>query len=293
MKFLLIFLSIISFLFAGDDVNETNTTKKFSSEIILSKKTKDVNGTKETETFILKKFILDTYNSIMPDYLQVEPKENFFHYKLTYDPQKQQWQSQLKVNVILPSFEKTVKKSKITKISTKTKTYTFKIVPFLTMYDEQPSLVIKPSFSYTYSFNNLINLLTNTFAFSESFYYYIPSSDYKEVSQIILKKLFTLDNLFFKATKKYLSKEPTNLYYSFSVYIYNKQNKYIKIYGIQTDGERKKDPFIYSYKLFFTYRHILFNKKYFYVDLSPYYMWSKEWNYNAKFFVTTSINLKF
>jgi len=297
MRFFIVINIFIFLLFANTD---TNTTKDANSTnisekttIILSQKTKETNETNVSIKTSLRLLLINTYNNIMPSFLQVTPKENFFHYAYYYDIKNKKSSQSLSINVILPSFEKTVKKTSLGKLKTKTKskTYTFRVVPFLTMYKSSPALVIKSSFSF--EVENIVKQLSKNFAFSETVYYYAPKNDYKEISQISLKRFVTINNLMFKATKTIYSSDPKTIQYSFATYFYNDYFKYIKVYGLTTSGSTDEHPFIYSYKLFFTYSHILFNQKVFYITFSPYLLWSKEYNYHMKKFADISLHVKF
>ena len=292
MKFILIILVSISFLLGGGiDSNNSNT-----SEIILSKKLKETNTTKYEEVLFIRKFLVNNYNQLMPDFLQVEPKEDFGHLSIGYDLLHKEVNVKLKVRVLLPYFKKTITKTSSLKTSggsyTKTQSYEFKIAPYLRIYKTLPSVVIKPSFTYKRTLSTL-SLISREFAFNEAIYYYLPANEAKEITSLQMKRFLSISNLSFKAEKTIYSYELDNIYYNFGTYLYDTEQKLIRIYGLTLSGERKKEPFIYSYKLFFTGRHTLFDKKYLYVEFTPYYLFSKEWNYKPKFFAFISLNFKF
>ncbi|NPA12208.1 MAG: hypothetical protein GXO62_08190 [Epsilonproteobacteria bacterium] len=267
-----ILIFLLTFLYASDTV-------------VINQKEKENNNTIIKEELILKKWLIDKYNSIVPNILKGEPKDNFVDMQIGYDIKNKKIFSHLKVNILLPSLErKIIKESKTT---LQTKSYNFKVVPFLQLYKSTPTLTIKPSFT----FKNLTEY--NQFTFNESLYYYTSYTEYKEVSTITLDKFANIKNLYLRAYKTYYSTDKTNLYYTFGVYYFREFYKFIRLYGFETGGERKKLPFIYYYKLFFTYRHILFDKRYLFFEFTPYLYHSKEYDFHTKVFADLSLNLKF
>ncbi|GAB6044526.1 hypothetical protein JCM11957_01240 [Caminibacter profundus] len=284
MRNALVIILIISKLLFSNDENQS-----IIKNITLYQKIKENNNSK---IITLKRVIFNRFNSLMPSYLQIEPKENFLDLKLIYDPLKNKTSTQSKINVILPSFERSVQKiNQSTKKTTK-KTYSFKITPFFTMYKSSFTLVIKPSFTYKVSIEKL-SFLTNSFAFDETIYFYTFQKEYKEISIIYLNKIIKIKNLTFKASKTTYSENPTKMYYDFGFYYYDKNNKNIKVYGLWAGGESREYPFLQSYKLFFTFRQKLFNKNYLFIELTPYFLAHKDWHYTPKFFITTTLNFKF
>jgi hypothetical protein len=229
----------------------------------------------------------------MPSYLQVQPKENFLDLSVSYDLLHNKLSSSAKIRVILPSIERSVETISSGKKNKTTKTYIFKITPLLRMYNSTPTLVIKPSFTFKNSVYDIFSSLTKDFSFNETFYYYTFQNEYVESTTLSFNKLVSIENLTFRANKTIESTDRSNMKYNFGVYYYNEFIKYIKVYGFTTEGESQLAPFIYAYKLFFTYRHTIFNKKYLYVEIMPYLYASKEWDYKIKFFAFISMHLKF
>jgi hypothetical protein len=267
---------------------DTNTSTVKKTTIILSQKTEETNESNISATTSIKLFLIDTYNSLMPKFLEVSPKDNFLHYYINYDIKNKKLSQSLSVNVFLPSFERTVTKQSPKK--EKNKTLSLKIIPFITYYDSTPSLVIKSQL--TADIQKGFVFYENT-VFTETFYYYVPEKDYREITEISFKKLIRFDNLMFKMSKSLSSEDPSNINYDFSTYFFNDYSKYIRVYGLTLSGERKKDPFIYSYKLFFTYSHLIFNNKHVYFTFSPYLLFSKEFHYHPKTFADISLHIKF
>ena len=289
MNFLLKFIII---LFSGALLWATNDFN-LSKDITLYEKIKETNST-NTTVINVRKVLIEGFNFFMPSYLQVEPKEDFLDLALNYDLLHNNLSTSVKVRVILPSLERSLKKiSKKNKTKTTTKTYTFKITPLLRLYNSVPTLVIRPSFTFSNSVYDIISSITKKFYFNETFYYYTFQNEWKESTTLTLNEAISIKNLVFRANKTLTSKEKSNFHHNLGFYYYDKFAKYIRIYGFVTGGEKKLSPFVYYYKLFFTYRHILFNKKYFYIEITPYLMASKEWDYTVKFFANASLHLKF
>jgi len=263
-----------------------------SNTIVLSKKEKETNSTQIEETTLIKKWLVDKYNAITPDFLNIQPKDRMIDFKVIYSTKDKKTKENLNIRVLLPALVKITKKIK-TKNNKKKKNilfqteYKFKILPLIRVYQKKITPILKTSLDLKNSY------LLKELNFNETFYFYFIFNEYKEVTTFTLKKFLTLDNLMFKASKTYLSTDKDNLFYKLGIYYYSDFIKYIKTYGFEISGERKKLPFIYSYKLFFTYRHILFGKRYMFVDITPYLQASKDWAYQIRPFLTLSFNIRF
>jgi len=254
-----------------------------SNSIVIKKKEKVKKEKVITEEVIIRKWLVDKLNAVLPSYLQAEPKDNMIRFSISYDTESKKIGSSLNIRIFFPSVEGKVTKSTINK----TKTYKFKLLPILQLYKKLPTITLKASFTY-----NSLSLLKN-FIFNETFYYYTTFTEYREITTITLKRFITINNLEFKASKSYHSTQKDNMFYNFGLYYYSDFFKFIRIYGFKMGGNRKDDPFIYYYKLFFTYRHILFNKRYIYTNVTPYLFFSKKNNYNPRIALSLSFNVKF
>jgi hypothetical protein len=258
-----------------------------SNTIVLKKKEKETNNTAIKEEVLLRKWIIDRLNAIMPEYLQAEPSESMFFVSFGYDFHSKKLFSKLNTKLVFPALESEYSKSTFTKTNIKTKIIKFKLLPILHIYKQLPCLTLKGSI--TLQSNSLLkNIVLN-----ETIYYYTTYTEYKEITTLTYKKFIEINNLSFKASKTYKSTDKANINYLFGLYYYTDFYKFIRIYGFETGGERKKDPFICYYKLFFTYRHILFNKRYIFLELTPYILVSKEFNFSPKIFASASFNVKF
>jgi len=249
-------------------------TLLFANEEIIKKEKKVTKNEIISKEILIRNFFVNSYNALVPSFLETEPTENMAKFTFGYDLKNKKTYSKANIKILLPSIEKELKKTN--KITLKTQEITFKILPFLQIYDSKPTLTIKPSFTYK----------VQDFTFNESIYYYLVANEYKEISTISFKK-----KLLYKFSKTYKSTQKSNLFYDFGIYYYTKQKKDITTYGLIFGGERKKLPIIYYYKLFFTFRYLI--KKYLYFDFTPYFYYSKEYHYTPKFFANISLNFKF
>jgi hypothetical protein len=269
-KIILVILSTI--LFASNQ----NT-------VVFKEKEKKENNTTIKEELFLRRWITDRINAVLPSYLQTEPTENMVNFSMGYDFRSNKFYNRLKLKLVFPAIEGKYSKSTLTK----TKTIKIKLIPIFQVYKQLPCLTLKGSF--TFSNDEIIK----NFTFNESIYYYTTYTEYKEITTFTFRRFVTIDNLMFKVSKTYYSTQKTNMFYVFGFYYYSDFYKFIRIYGIEWGGERKKDPFIYWYKLFFTYRHILFDRRYIFLEFTPYLLISKEYHFSPKTFASISFNIKF
>ena len=271
-RFVLIFFILFSLLFA-------------KKEIVLKQKIQENNNTIiQKQALILKNWLINNLNNLTPDFLNISPTDSLIKFKIGYDSQTNKITSSLNARLILPSYEKSATKIKLN--TGNTKSYKIRITPIIRMYKSILTPVLKNSFTYKNDY-----LIKET-VFNETFYYYFIHNEYKEITSLAFKKFLTLNNLMFKMSKTYYSTQKSNLFYLFGLYFYTQQKKYITTYGFETSGERKKLPFIYSYKIFTTYRHLIFNNKFAYIDITPYLQASKEWEYKIKPYIAISFNIR-
>jgi len=257
-----------------------------NNNIIIKQKVKEINNTIiQEQVEVFKNWIIKNFNTLTPDFLNISPQDSIFKLKISYDSQIHKIKTNLKAKLILPSYEK--KYTKIKLATGNTKQINFKITPLIRIYKALLTPIIKSSFTYKNDF------LIKEMVFNETFYYYFIFNEYKEITSLAFKRFLTFKNLMFKISKTYYSTQKSNLFYTFGLYFYTYNEKHITTYGFELSGERKKLPFIYSYKLFLTYRHILFNRKFVYIDITPYLQASKDWEYTIKPFFNISFNINF
>ena len=257
-----------------------------SQDITLKQKIKENNNTIiQEEAKIFKNWLIKNINEITPDFLNVSPRDSLIKLKVGYDTQTDKITSSLNARLILPSYEKSSTKVKLN--TGTTKSYKLRITPIIRMYKSRITPVLKNSFTFKNDF------LIKEMIFNETVYFYFFHNEYKEITSLSFKKFLTMKNLMLKLSKTYYSTQKSNLFYLFGIYFYTQQKKFITTYGFETSGERKKLPFIYSYRLFTTYRHIIFDNKFAFIDITPYLQSSKDWQYKIKPFLSVSFNVRF
>jgi hypothetical protein len=261
----------------------------FASNVV-----KDKNETYGVEYF--KKYIIGKFNYIMPSFLQVQPMDNFFSFSAGYDTLNKKFTQSLSINVYIPRLQKKVTKTKIKKrkkriIKTEIK---FKFLPLLRLYHRIPTVVFKTSLTYSKKNENSFKVISKKFSINESVYIYPFFKFLTESTTIQFHRFLSINNLVYSITRSYNTQDKGNMGYSTGVYFYNGIiSKFIRTYGFTMGGSTHNKPVIYYYKLFFNYRHILFNKKYYFITLTPYLLFSKDYDYNPKAAISASFNIKF
>ena len=276
MKRIFLLLILTSFLFS-----------KVPSTIVLKNKTKETNNTIIQQETLIKNWFINTINSFTPDFLNVSPKDSLFKFKTYYDTKENKIKTSLNAKVILPSFEKETSKIKISKRNIKTKIFTFKLTPLLMIYKS----ILTPTLKTVMSLKN--DYVIKYSEIAETIYYYFIHNEYKEKTTFTINKIININNLNFKISKSYYSTEKNNLYYMSGIYYYTKRKKFIRTYGFEISGNRKHLPVIFMYKLLFDYRHIVFDKKFAFFDITPYLYSSKDYHYQIKPALSVSFNIKF
>ena len=160
MKFLLsLYLLFFSLLFGAND----NNSSKPKDLIIISKKTKETNTSILYEETVVKNIVINSINTIVPDFLEVTPKEHFLKVKFNYDIKNKEFSAHVNLRVLLPSLEKTFTSVKATNNFTKykQKNIKLKISPLLRIYNQIPEIVFRNIFEYNNIFSKTIISITN------------------------------------------------------------------------------------------------------------------------------------
>ncbi|WP_456479558.1 hypothetical protein [Nautilia sp.] len=255
-----------------------------SNIVVLKKKEKETNSTIIKEEMFIKNIVINSINSIVPDVLEVTPKEHFLKIKIDYDLKARALKARVNLRVILPSLEKqlTIIKNGNNPTRFRQRNISLKLTPLLRIYNGLPEILIHNTATVT-------NILNTEINFGETVDVYTVNREIHENTAFTVKK----DSLLFKINKSFSSTEPGNMHYYYGTYLYNDYIKFIRIYGFEMGGETDLKPVLYYYKLFFTYRHVLFNKRYMFLEFSPYILFSKEHEYRFKTFANISINFRF
>jgi hypothetical protein len=261
------------------------------TSILLFGENTDSNSTKR----LVRKYIFSRVNYILPDFLELQPKENFFNAYVSYDTLSKKVSSSVSVNIYIPKltkkFSKTKTKKKKNKI-TKTQLY-LKILPLIRFYRSTPTLVIKTNAFFSKK-TQILNIPSKDFSLEETIYFYPFYKFFLEETTFKLHKFLNFENMVFSLSKSIDTRTPRVVSYSAGIYLYNGMfTKFIRVYGLTLSGETDEKPVVYSYKLFFNYRRVLFDKKFVFVNVEPYVLFSKDYGYEPKLAAVISINVKF
>jgi uncharacterized protein YeeX (DUF496 family) len=264
-KFILLLVIIINLL--ANNINDKNSTHK----IIIGYKTN----------------FIDRINYFIPDFLKISTEKSFINIKLYEDTLIQKTPSaSIGINIKLPEFfvKKTSKKSKNNKITT-TSTTTIKLRPMLRLRKKR-----------IFFLQNIIeykkNYLNNEYGVANTINYYPIEGYYEEsINFAYFKHLkYTYGtNLNISTNKDDFPQKNYSLNFSIS----NLKKKYITSFGYTIGGSSTENPFIYYHKTYINFRKALFNKKYIFLDITPYILFSKDYHYKLKPAIYSSINIKF
>ena len=216
-------------------------------------------------------------NSILPYYLRLGSTESLLSISVKYDTLSHKISPSAKAHIYIRLYSKTKQKIKQIKNSEIKKTYEIKSKLGLKLRDKIPSVELKNSFKYTYK--KLI--------FYEEVRIYAPFY-YKESTTLE----FNNQNKLFYITKTY-EKDQDGINYSLGIDFYKIFTKFVKTVNFEINGNTQLKPIFYSYTFSTSYRFALFNKKYFYLNINPYVLISKQYNFKLKPAFSISINYDF
>lgn len=276
MKKFILFIIIINLSFATDK--------------IVYKKTKTEQNTLYETLISIKKGLISNVNFFIPDYLKINPKESFFHFKISYDSLNSKVSTSLSLHLKLPGLKfshiivknKTTKQKNLKKQNPQTKSlYTsLTIRPYLRIRDSKLKFFIKNSFLIQKTYYL-------TYAFNQQFYYYPFDNYWEEYSIVIIKKNpYTFNTTVSRTKNDSFFTYTSGIYKSF---IYNKR---LYVLGYSFTGYTDRAPFCYSHKLNLVFRHIIRSKR-IYIEFEPYLLYSKTYDYHLKEAVNISLNYKF
>ena len=264
----------------------------YGNEIILSKKEKKTEKYLKTQEVNIKTFSFSrTFNDLMPDFLQTSP-DSSIKFKYEYEVFSKKTNLNVKARIKLVEISKILKKIKFLNTK-KEKNYQLSLKLYLRLRRGLPTIMVKPFFSFEKKNNSLT--LMKSIVFNEYIEYYsIFIDEYREVTELFFKELFNQKDLLFKAQKTFKSIHPKNIYYNFGIYKYiHIKKKTSHTLGFVIYGEKEKEPFINSYKIFYSFRRLIFNKDYFFLNVTPGIIVSREDNYKIKPYLNLSFNFKF
>jgi hypothetical protein len=301
MKKIILFFIIIINLYANDVVShkQDNNVSSIIDDILINPTTKIIEDLNISERIITpthktivgyKKDIIDTVNYFTPNFLQISKETSSVKLKIYFDTLKQKnVKYSLNAHLKLPEFFLTKKKTKPKKIknqeTVQTNIFNIKIRPIFKFKPER-----------FFFFQNIIEyktlFLNNKIGVANKINYY-PFDNYYEESItfayfITLKKTYST-SLNISTNKDVL---PTK-YYSLNFSVSKLQNQLIGSYGYTLGGSTDKNPFIYYHKIFLNIRKSLFHKKYLFVDIMPYILISKDYNFKIETALYSSLNVEF
>jgi len=219
-------------------------------------------------------------NSIIPYYLRLGSNETLITFKTSFNTLTHSKSVSAHLHLYLKLFSKET--NSITNSNTKNKkntfSYQYKTSLGLTSRDKKPSLQLK----------NSLKLNVKNFTLYEEITPAIPAF-YKESTTLQFKH----KNKIFFITKSFIYKTK-GMNYSFGIDFYKiLLPKFVKIITFSINGNTSIKPLFYSYTVSTSYRFSLMHKKYFYLNLNPYILISKDYNFKIKPAVKFSLNYDF
>jgi len=232
----------------------------------------------------IKRNIITNVNYFLPDFLRIDKEKSFITTGFSYDSLNNTIKPKVSVRLKLPEFVFTkVKLYSSDKNITKEKKLKIKIRPYIRVRKFQ----LKAFLGFIVTYKEIFYLLKGI---SNNFYYYPFDNYFTNTFKILFKQ--KKNSLLFEFNTD------TDLFprFSYKSGIYHlinvKENK-ITTYGLEAGGESEQYPVLYWYKLFYKYRHTLFNSKMAYFDITPYLYYSKEYNFTIKPAINISVTYKF
>jgi len=218
-------------------------------------------------------------NSIIPHFLRLDTNETLLTLKTSYDTLTHKTSFSAHLHLYIRLFSKKITKTKNFNNNTQKHIYTYQYKSKLgiRLRNKVPSVEYKNSFKF--SFKNFIFYEEITPAVPV---YYNENTTFEYIKN---NKVFFITKSFTYNVK--------GMDYSFGINFYKILPKIVKTLTFSLNGNTSQRPFIYSYKLSTSYRLTLFKKKYFYMNINPYILCSKEYNFHIKPAINLSINYDF
>jgi len=217
-------------------------------------------------------------NSIIPYYLRLGSNETLITLKASFNTLTHKVSQSAHLHLYIKLFSKNIKKSNS---NTKTKkslySYQYKTRLGIKTRNKTPSLELKNSLKFNFK----------NFTFYEELTPALPIY-YKESTTLEYNKnnkVFFINKSFHYKTK--------GMDYSLGVNFYKLYPKIIRTINITLNGNTSTNPFIYSYNLSTSYKFTIFNKKYLYLEITPYILFSKQYNFHIKPAANFSLNYDF
>jgi len=223
-------------------------------------------------------FVERNKNSIIPYYLRLGSNETLINLSLSYDTLTHEVSTSAHLHLYIKLFEKEEKKTKKTSKNQTLYEYQYKFRLGLKSRNEKPAIELKNSWKITF----------NKFTFYEEITPFIPAF-YQEKTTLEYKLHRKV--LFFNKSFIYKKK---GMNYSFGINFFKLSlPTSVKTITFSINGNTATYPLCYSYKISTSYRFSLFKKKYFYLNINPYILSSKDYDYKIKPAINFSINYDF
>jgi len=233
--------------------------------------------------FALKPTIERNKNSIIPSFLRLNSNQTLITLKTSYDSLTHKTSVSAHLHLYIRLFSKEINSSKPRNNQNKSHSHSFYQYQYKTklglrIKQKKPLIELKNSFKL--SFKNLV--------FYEAITPAIPISCTENTTL-----QYRINNKVFFFNKSFTYKKK-GMSYSLGIEFYKFYlPKFIKTITFSINGNTSLKPLFYSYKLSTSYRYSLMHKKYFYLDINPYILISKQYNYKLKPAISISINYNF
>ena len=219
-------------------------------------------------------------NSIIPYNLRLGSNETLITFSSKYDTLTHKSSISAHLHLYIKLFSKEKRNKIKNKDSNQTKFFTYKYKSSLgiRMRDKVPHIELKNSFKFNYK----------RWTFYEEITPALPMY-YNE--QSVLE--YRYNNKMFFINKTFTYKK-NGMDYSFGIDFYKLYlPKFVRTVSVSLNGNTSKAPFIYSYNISTSYRFSIMHKKYFYLNINPYILISKKYNFKIKPAIKLSLNYDF
>ena len=216
-------------------------------------------------------------NSIIPYNLRLGSNETLLSISSDYDTLTHKYSLSTHLHVYIKILSKKTQKTNKTQ-KKYLYSYQFKSRVGIKLHNKKPFVELKNSYKLNYKKFTLYEEITPA----------IPLF-YKETTTLEYKQ----NNKLFFINKSFIYKK-AGMNYSFGIDFYQLfLPKFVRTITITLSGNTSQNPFIYSYKLSTSYRFSIMNKKYFYLNINPYILIAKNYNFKIKPALKISINYNF
>ena len=217
-------------------------------------------------------------NSIIPYYLRLGSNETLLSLSARYDTLTHKSSFLANLHLYIKLFSKTNTK----KIKHKNKNKTF-------LYQYKSRLGIKTiNKKLSLEFKNSYKIKYNKFTFYEEISPAIPFFVHESTT---LEYKYN-DKMFF--LNKSFTYKKAGMDYSFGINFYKLfLPKFVRTITFSLNGNTSTNPFIYSYEISTSYRFSILHKKYLFLNINPYILISKAYDFKIKPAIKLSLNYNF